>query len=367
METIASGGVEQRRLLLAKWFDPNQYKLKIICTNAIGAIPEELEKFGIEVIQVGDFKHPFHISKHKKVLKIINSFRPHIFHGATFEGIAMAAIGGNIGKVPILILEETSDPQNRSSKANFLLRQFVKFSDCIVAISPNVKNYLINKAKVPFQKIRLIINGVQIPRQVLSEELNVIKNQHSLKNKDFVIGFVGRLYDDHKRVSDLIIAISLIKVPCIKLLIVGDGKDRDKLEKLIEELSVQNKVILVGNQSDPSSFYKIMDVFCVPSSREGFGLVAAEAMLHHLPVVATKVGGLQDVVVDGETGFLVPPLNPKALSEKLQILIDNPELRTRMGNAGYQRAMQHYTADRYCQEVENLYLTLLKQKGILPN
>lgn len=364
METIASGGVEQRRLLLAKWFDPNQYTLKIICTNAIGEIPKELEKLGVEVIEVGGFKHPFHLSKHKRVLNILKEFRPHIFHGATFEGFSMAAIGGLLGKVPIVILEETSDPKNRSMKANFLLRQFVKFSDSIVAISPNVKCYLIHKAKIPFQKIRLITNGVQIPREVLFEELNEIRIQQYLKITDFVVGFVGRLFDDHKRVSDLIKAILRIKDPSIKLLIVGDGKDREELENLIDNLAIQERVIFVGYQSDPSAFYEIMDVLCVPSSREGFGLVAAEAMLHKLPVIATKVGGLQDIVEDHETGFLIPPYSPQMIADKIQYLIDHPKTRKKMGEKGYQRAMENYTAERYCKEVEDLYLELLKKKGI---
>ena len=109
-----------------------------------------------------------------------------------------------------------------------------------------------------------------------------------------------------------------------------------------------------------------MDVFCVPSAREGFGLVAVEAMLHNLPVIATKVGGLQDVVLDGETGYLVPPIAPQALAEKIQLLIDQPELRKQMGQKGKARALQHFTAERYCRDVENLYLELLDEKGILP-
>lgn len=365
METIASGGVEQRRLLLANWFDKEKYEIKIICTNSFGFIPEELKGLGVEVIPVGSFKHPFHLSKHKKVLDVIRKYKPYIFHGATFEGMAMAAIGGYFGSVPIVILEETSDPQNRSAKANFLLRLFVRLSDAIVAISPNVQNYLIHKARIPSKYIRLITNGVQIPSQVLFEEVYDIRIKLNLKKNDFVIGFVGRLFDDHKRVSDLIKAVSLIGNSGVKLLIVGEGKDKEKLEEYVDLLGMRDRTIFTGYQRDPSVFYEIMDVFCIPSSREGFGLVAAEAMLHRLPVLATRLGGLQDIVVNDETGYLIPPYAPEIIAEKIQDLFDHPEVRLSMGEKGYQRAMENYTSERYCMEVEDFYLELFKKKEII--
>jgi glycosyltransferase involved in cell wall biosynthesis len=107
-----------------------------------------------------------------------------------------------------------------------------------------------------------------------------------------------------------------------------------------------------------------MDVLCVPSSREGFGLVAAEAMMHSLPVIASKVGGLKDIILDEETGFLVPPFSHQEIAHKIQILMQNPELRKKMGEKGNIRALANYSADRYVKEVEGLYLELLKAKGI---
>ena len=140
----------------------------------------------------------------------------------------------------------------------------------------------------------------------------------------------------------------------------------DELKKLSIQLRIQDQFIPVGFQKKPDHFYEVMDIFCLPSAHEGFGLVAVEAMLHKLPVIATKVGGLQDIVIDGETGFLVPPYAPDQIAEKLKILIEDTELRKSMGEKGYKRAMANYTADRYCQEVENLYMQLLKEKGLIP-
>ncbi|WP_373399083.1 hypothetical protein V8V91_05035 [Algoriphagus halophilus] len=114
IETIASGGVEQVRLTLVRGLDPSKFEHKIICTWKGGAIAIALEQEGIELIPIGGFTHPFEWNKQKQVLEVIRKFKPHIIHGAIFEGMSMAAIAGTLGGVPIRILEETSEPIGRS-------------------------------------------------------------------------------------------------------------------------------------------------------------------------------------------------------------------------------------------------------------
>ena len=365
LETIASGGVEQTLLTLIKGLDKNKFEHKIICTwHGGGAIAQAFFIEEVEVITVGSFKSLFEFKKLFKVVQIVREYRPHIIHGAVFEGMTMATIGGLLGKVPIIILEETSDPQNRSGKANWLLRQYSKFADTVQAISFDVGKYLKTVTKMDPNVVWVIPNGIPKPTFFGDEVLCKTRSSLHLSPEDVVIGFVGRLFDDHKRVSDLIDAISLLNLLNVKLLIVGDGKDRKALEGRVEKLNLEKNVIFIGYQSKPDLYYQVMDVFCIPSSREGFGLVAVEAMLHKLPVIATAVGGLKEVVIDGETGYLVPPGSPEDLAKKIINLIQYPELRVKFGAAGYARANENYTAERYCQEIEKLYTTLLGQKGV---
>jgi glycosyltransferase involved in cell wall biosynthesis len=155
----------------------------------------------------------------------------------------------------------------------------------------------------------------------------------------------------------------MLEMQNIQLLIVGDGPDKPMIENKALELGIHRKVVFAGYQSDPHKFYDMMDVLCIPSSREGFGLVAVEAMLHKLPVIATQVGGLQKVVKHNETGFIVPVYSPELMARQLEILLSDKDLRISMGEAGYHRALEKYSADRYCQQIENLYLGTLKEKG----
>lgn len=366
MSTVMGGGVERRRLSLAKAFKGSNFQMKLVGTFKSGAIAEQIEENGVEIIEVGDFNGPFHWQKHRKIQKIIDDFQPHIIHGAVYEGVTMAAINGFIKKVPVVILEETSDPQNRSAKADFLLRIFSFATDRFIAIAPNVADYLINTAKIDSKKVITINNGVEIPREVSPEEIKNLRNQYHVKPTDFVIGTVGRLFDDHKKITDIIAAIKMVEnVDNLKLLVVGSGRDEELIKQKAIDLGVQDKVIFTGYQFDTAPFYKLMNVFCIASQREGFGLVAAEAMLHRLPVIATKVGGLQNVVVHDETGILIKPNQPKDIALAINKLYNDPQLLDSFADKGFKRAMDNYTEERYVKEVINLYSELLKSKNIV--
>ncbi|WP_026970202.1 glycosyltransferase [Algoriphagus terrigena] len=365
IETIASGGVEQVRLTLVKGLPKDQFEHKIICTWKGGAIAEALEEEGVQLIPIGSFRHPFEWKKHRRVIQIIREYQPHIIHGAIFEGMSMAAISGYWAGVPVRILEETSEPITRSPKAIWLQRFFLRLSDVIIGISPSVVEFLLDKARLPGQKVRLINNGIVVPPKNLSAENWDLRRSLGFAEADFVVGAVGRVFDQVKRFSDIIRALQLIRNPSVKLLIVGDGPDLAGLRALVSSLGLESRVSLVGQQANPHPYYGVMDVFCIPSAHEGFGLVAVEAMMHGLPVLATSVGGLKDVVVDGETGFLVPSHSPPLLTEKIRFLMDHPEVAKQMGAKGNARAMANYSAEQYCKEVQSLYSELLRKKGTL--
>lgn len=365
MSTVTGGGVERRRLSLAKAFKGTDIQMKLVGTFKSGNIAEQIEENGVEIIEVGDFNGPFHWEKHKKIQKIIDDFKPHIIHGAVYEGVTMAAVNGFLKKVPIILLEETSDPQNRSAKANILLRIFSFAADRFIAIAPNVADYLRNTAKVSSKKVITINNGVEIPRQVSDLEIQNLKDQYSIKQDDFVVGTVGRLFNDHKKITDIIEAIHILKdLDNLKLLIVGNGKDEELIKQKAIDLGIQSKVIFTGYQFDTAPFYQLMNVFCIASQREGFGLVAAEAMLHRLPVIATRVGGLQNVVVDGETGILIQPHQPQEIAEAIKKIYDSVDLLKTYAVKGYRRAMDNYTEKRYVNDVINLYQELIEKKKI---
>ena len=367
IDTMSSGGVERRRLSLAKLLDKTKFELKIICTNAVGDFPIEFKKHNVEIFAIGDLRSFLDFKQHKKVQKIIGEFKPHIIHGAVFEGVTMAAINGFYKRVPIIILEETSDPQNRRWKGNLLMKLLCFTAHKVIGVSPAATYYLENKINLPKDKVVLINNGVVIPNIDDSETIKRSKEKHHILDDEIVIGSVGRMNSDaHKRFSDLIEAFSIVakKNTKVKLVVVGDGPEKENYEKLAVTLGISDRVVFTGYQNQIGMYYSIFDIFCLVSAYEAFGLVLVEAMLHKLPVIATNVGGMQFIVDDHKTGYLVEKFDVDAISNKLTILCDDVGTRIQFGENGYRKAIQNYTEERYVKNVENLYIELIKKEKI---
>ena len=368
IETISSGGVERRRLSLAKLLDKSQFELKIICTNIYGDFVDEIRNQGVEVIEIGPLKSFLDYKQHQKVMNVIDDFKPHIIHGAIFEGVTMASINGFLKHVPIIIVEETSDPQTRSWKGNLLMKLLTLPAKKVIGVSPAATDYLKHTLKISEDKVQLITNGIALPRSVSTEETESLKQQLNIAPNDIVIGSVGRMTDDkNKRFSDLINAFSeLVKKQLpVKLVLVGDGVEKQKYLQQAISLNIQNHIVFAGYQKNTASYYSIFDIFTLVSSHESFGLVLAEAMFHKLPILATRVGGMKYIVDDNETGFLVEKFDVSDIAAKLEILCKDTVLRNTFGKNGYSKAIENYTEERYVSNVASLYLQLVHQ--YLPN
>ncbi|WP_297509322.1 glycosyltransferase [Flavobacterium sp.] len=366
VETIGSGGVERRRLLLCKNLDPTKFEQKILCTHAYGDFINEFDALGIEVISVGKMKSPFHLNRHLKVQQMIKKYKPHIVHGAVFEGVTLAAINGFLCGVPIILIEETSAPIKRSWKANLLMRCFSFLSDKVIAVSPATLHYLRSTLKVSEKKSLLINNGVANPIYFDAHQKAALKLKLKIQPTDFVIGSVGRMHDDHvKRFSDGIRIAAILKkqgLP-VKFLLVGGGRQLSYYKELAKELAVDDIVLFTDYQNNVQPYYEIMDLFMLLSSTESFGLVLAEAMLHKLPVIATDVGGIPYIIEDGKQGYIIKEYNLNAIAHLIIELYGDSVLRSEFGSAGFLKATQKYSEKSYSSDVANLYLSLMKNLG----
>lgn len=367
VETIGTGGVEQRRLLLGRHLRKEEFHQDLVCSYVIGEFDKKLANAGIAVHTIQGLHSVFNFGYYLRLLQVVRKVRPQIIHGAVFEGVISAIVAGLLLRIPIIIIEETSDPQNRGWRGNLLMRIFSFLADYVVAISPSVMNYLKDVTRTPNRKLKLINNGVDIEKRPDQTAIDKTKQLLGIQPGDLVVGSVGRLRDFHKRFSDLIKAIAILgpSMTGVKLLIVGDGTDRDYLETLAHELNVADRVLFAGYQRETGLYYGCMDIFALASHMEGFGLVVVEAMFNHLPVIATKVGGLKDVVVDEVTGLLVPIDSPESLAKGIQRLGKDSSLRRRLGEAGYHRAMNLYNGETYAGLVHDLYFEACKKKGIV--
>lgn len=364
---INSGGVEQRRLTLAKRLDPARYEQKIVCLEALGGLPSQFDEAGCEVSEVGATGSILSANRYIQVLRIIKKYKPHIIHGAVYEGFALAAVSGWVGGVPIVIGEETSNPTNRSWRGNALYRIFASLCCHMVGVSSSAVDYLTATVGLHPNKVSLINNGASERELISTDEVMSLRSALGFSSDSFIIGTVGRVFDDPKRISDLLRALAIISKENanVYLLVVGSGPDEGALKRLAQDLGIVRNVIFVGYQANPQPYYQMMNLFALASVRESFGLVLVEAMFAELAVVATRVGGIPSVVEEGDTGYLVRPCQPKEFASSILKLIDNPSLRKSMGVKGRQRAIEYFSADRYVRDVDALYTDLLLGRNFL--
>lgn len=189
-----------------------------------------------------------------------------------------------------------------------------------------------------------------------------VREELGIPEGDPVIGTVGRLVPV-KGHEYMIRAFALLmkRYESLWLILIGDGSMRDYLEDLCKDLKIRDRVIFTGWRSDVPGFLSLFDIFVLPSLNEGMGRVLVEAMVAGRPIVASNVGGIPDLVKDGQNGLLVPAADVKALTNGMDFLLANPEKRTEMGGTGKKMAKQ-YGSDSMVQKIEKLYQGLLKAK-----
>jgi L-malate glycosyltransferase len=356
---VTSGGVERRRLELARALDPTHFEQRVICLEARETLRADFERAGVPVISIGGSGSVLDYRSIWRVTQEARAFAPDVIHGAVFEGVTLASLAGRLARVPRVVIEEISDGENRSKRAQALFRLYALLSDECIAVSHYAKQQLVDTG-IPERRIRVIVNGVSAPNLPSEAGRAELRAEWNIGEGDLVVCTIGRLHNEHKRLTDLIEAVALAQRSDarLKLLIVGGGNERPALEQHAERQGIAERVTFTGYQTDVGLALSVADVFALASARESFGLVAVEAMLAGLPVVATSVGGLREIVADGETGYLVPPFAPDRFAQALLELCASAELRRRMGDAGRVRGEARFSAQRYVEQVADLYRSL---------
>lgn len=247
-----------------------------------------------------------------------------------------------------------------------LLEKFTaRFTDKIINLTKIEIERFIERSIGTRRQLTQIYNGINIKYYERVPTPNLKKRaEFGLGKDDFVCATVGRLVPI-KGHTYLIKAIQkVVKViPEAKFLFVGDGELKSKLSEEIKSLDLQKHIILLGARSDIATILSCINAFLLPSLNEGFGMVLIEAMAARKPVIATNVGGVPEVIINGTTGILVPPKDPEAFSSAIIKLYNNPDISLEMGSAGYSRAKNFFDIGTTVRKFEDLYSKLIREKG----
>jgi glycosyltransferase involved in cell wall biosynthesis len=311
-----------------------------------------------------------------RLARMIREQRPHILHTHTAKAGAigrLAAVLAGKARPPVVVhtfhghvLRGYFGPL-RTAFFKTLERLLARVADVLIAVSPEVRDDLVALKVAPQQKFEVIRLGIELDERVATadEARRRTRKIMGVPDERFLVGWIGRM-TGVKRGPDVLRAFRRLRDQGIDamLCMVGDGPERDELEELAGELGLMHDCLFPGYQEDVGPFFAAFDTFVLPSANEGTPVTAIESLASGCPVVATRVGGVPDVVDDGVDGFLVELGDLDSLAAALARLAADPELRRRMGDAGRERVLPRYAVERLIGDVDGLYRRLLEQKGV---
>jgi glycosyltransferase involved in cell wall biosynthesis len=358
--TLDRSGAEKQLTLLATRLPRDEFQIEVCALTRGGPYEAELQAAGIPVTVLGKRLKIDPVAA-IKLSRLIGRGRFDIVHtwlfAANWHGRAMAWLR----RVPILVASERCADEWKGSIELTLDRMLAPRTDAIVANSQAVFDFYAAHGVDP-AKLVLIPNGI-VPEPPPVVDRSLVLKEFDVEPDAQVVGYVGRLWPQ-KRVRDLIWAVEVIRniKPKIMLLIVGDGPERLDLVDYAEKVTIQDRVRFLGHREDVARLMAAMDVFVLASEFEGMPNSVMEAMNAGLPVVATNIPGNNELVVDGETGYLVPVGDTKSLASQMNRLFDDSALRTSLGLAGQRRVRELFGVEKMVEGHVRLYRNLARKK-----
>ncbi len=304
----------------------------------------------------------------------IRTERPQILHTHT-------AKAGAVGRVAALLAGDARPPivvhtfhghvlrgyfnQPATLAFRTLERWLASVTTRLIAVSPEVRDDLVRLGVAPREKFTVIRLGIELDERVGAdgEARRETRRRMGISPDAFVVGWVGRM-TAVKRTEDVLLAFKGVVARGVdaRLCLIGDGPDRARLERRAHELGIVRRCLFVGYQDDVAPYYEAIDVLLLPSANEGTPVSVIESLAAERPAVATRVGGVPDIVREGVDGYLVDVGDAETLAERLVELAGDPGKRDAMGREGRKRVLERYAVNRLVEDIDSLYRELLAKE-----
>lgn len=351
------GGAERMITTLSSTLNRDQHRV-IVGLSRPGWLQDECRRLNVET-RVISLEGPFHIQWLKTCFELIRSEKVALVHAHEFSAIVYGWIVTRLAGVPFV---GTIHGKNYfwEKLRRRLAYRIISRSGRLVAVSEDLKRFVMSAIGLPEARIQVIYNGIESNFPVSDGNVDRCRAELNLKPGDPVIGAIGSLYPvkGHQYLLDAMPAL-IRQHPNVTLLLIGSGDLEVPLKEQAKRLRIEQQVRFLGLRGDIPRLLAVMDVFVLPSLSEGHSLALMEAMLAGRPVVASRVGGNAELVLEGETGILVPSKDPYALTEALHQLLDNRTMREAFGHQATRRVQQQFSARLMTDGYKRLYNDLL--------
>jgi len=381
---LVHGGAQDIALLTCANLDGKRYEKKFVAgpqTGTEGDLFEKARQMGIEPVIIPELVREVDLIKDLiaifKLYCLIAREKFDIVHTFTSKAGFVGRVAAWMARVPVIvqshqghIFQSEGQIPGVSPKQIKLFLWLEKFAalitDRIITLTNLEIEQQVQIGVAKPDKFTAIYNAVDLKR-FINVDVPILKKKKELglSPECPVVGTVARLSSE-KGHRYLLEAAAMVceAFPSVQFLLIGDGILRKDLEKQAIELGISENVVFLGLRKDVPEILPVIDLFVLPSLYEGFGIVLVEAMAAGKPVVATRVGGIPEVVVDGKTGILAPPKEPKRIAEAIITLLQDKAQAQKMGQAGHKRAIEHFGLEAMMNKIHHLYEELLLLKGV---
>jgi len=364
--SLEIGGAEMDLAAKAKVLvEKYGYHIAIACLLRRGGLAEEAERNGIRVIgPVMGGKSDIRVIP--RLARIMRSGKFNIVHTHMFASNFLGRVAAILAGAPVII-STVQLIAEREKWWEILLDRALQFkTDMMIASSEAVRRSFIKRG-VREDKIVTIYNGIDFSKFDSIDRVEArgkTRLEFGLDDSTFLVGTVARL-QRVKGVECLIKAANHVveSIPDVRFLIVGDGPQKAELEYKVEQLDLSSRFIFAGTRGDVPAILSALDLFVLPSLSEALGIAVIEALLMRVPVVATNVGGVPEIVKSGETGVLVPPKDPIRLGEAIAYMHSNRDRAIALARAGERRVREMSEINRLAQKQAELYEELLAKRS----
>jgi glycosyltransferase involved in cell wall biosynthesis len=369
MPWLIVGGAENQVVQLLRFMDRQRFKPVACCIREPGALMEEVKALGITTYCLHlRPKYGFRVLVAvKKILEIIRRERIEILQAMEFNARVLGSFAAKAGRVPVSLAAEhyTGEWQEPGFK-KAMKRLTVPFVDRIICVAHAQKNYLVEKRGFPPEKLEVIYNGIDLAKFDPRKGSRFRKSEFSIPEESPVVGIIAALRPEKAHHIFLKAAKRIAAdIADARFMIVGDGEERTNLEHIARELGIAEKTVFTGVRTDVPEILSLLDVavLCSYPVVETFPVSLLEAMAMEVPVVATRVSGIPEMVEEGKNGFLVPVGDDKALAEAVSRLLSDRGMARRMGALGRRKVEENFTIQKTVEKTQDLYLALLESKG----
>jgi glycosyltransferase involved in cell wall biosynthesis len=364
-DSFMRGGTERQFVRLVRGIDRNQFDILIACLQRCGPLLSDVESLGVSILEFPiDSLYNFKAAKRfVQLVRFLRREQIQIVHTFDFYSSVFAVPAARLAGVPVVLASRRELLNLRTPWQQLAIRVACRLATGVVVNSRAVGHDMACLESGTRRKIDILPNCIDLDEFEQKLSPGEIRRELGLSPKSILIGALGNLRPEKDLETFLQAARSILDViPSAEFLVIGDGTAGNQLKSLANDLHLSESVHFLGERPDVPDLLASLDILVLSSYTESFPNAILEAMTMGKPVVATNVGGIPELVEEGQTGLLVPPRDPKAIADCVLSLCRDSARRVQMGRAARVRVESNFTVQAVTAQLEGIYVRSLRER-----